>query len=211
MRATTLVGMDGWPPGLTPRPALLAAGLSDAELRRLRVARTVVTLRPGGYVAADEPALADPAARHALAVAAALPHLSPDSVVSHGSAAVLHGLPVWRIPLDRVAVTRDRRSGGRRTRRVHVHTAALDPDEVTEVDGMRVTTVARTVADLARTVPFEQAVVVADAALRAEPHGKGLWRGELLASIERGARRPGCPDARRVVRFADGRAEGPGE
>lgn len=203
--------MDGWPEGLTSRPALLAGGLTDAELRRLRVARTVVTLRPGGYVAADDPRLDDPAARHVLAIEAAVPHLAPDSVVSHVSAAVLHGLPVWGIPLDRVRVTRDRRSGGRRTRRVHVYAAPLESDEIVEVAGMPVTSVARTVADLARTVAFEEAVVVADGALRPEPHGRGLGRPELFASVERAAHRPGCPNARRAVAFPDGRAEGPGE
>ena len=38
-------------------------------------------------------------------------------------------------------------------------------DEIVIVDGIAVTSVARTVVDIARTVPFEQAVVVLDAAL----------------------------------------------
>jgi hypothetical protein len=43
----------------------------------------------------------------------------------------------WDVTLDRVHVTRNRRSGGRRTTVLHVHTAGLDVDEVVEVDGVR--------------------------------------------------------------------------
>jgi hypothetical protein len=46
-----------------------------------------------------------------------------------------------------------------------VHTAGLDPDEVVLIAGLKVTSLARTVIDLARTLPFEKSVVLADAAL----------------------------------------------
>ena len=58
-----------------------------------------------------------------------------------------------------------RASGGRRGRIVHVHVAPLHFDEIVIVDGIAVTSIARTLVDIARTVPFEQAVVVLDAAL----------------------------------------------
>jgi hypothetical protein len=106
-----------------------------------------------------------------------------------------------------VHVTRARRGGGRRGARVHVHAAALDPDEITEVAGVRVTSPARTVADLARSVPFEEAVAVADAALYADL----VSPAELAEAVSRMERRPGAPAARRVVGFADGRTEGVGE
>jgi hypothetical protein len=74
------------------------------------------------------------------------------------------GHTIWSIPLNRVHVTRSRANGARRSRYVHMHGATLKPGEVVTVDVL-VTSPARTVVDLARTVPFEQAVVVADAAL----------------------------------------------
>jgi hypothetical protein len=49
--------------------------------------------------------------------------MSADAVVSHVSAAALHGLVLWNVDLDRVHVTRDRRSCGRRTKVLHVHDA----------------------------------------------------------------------------------------
>lgn len=120
---------------------------------------------------------------------------------------MLHGLPTWAIPLDRVEVTRSRSSGGHKGRALHVHTAPLGPEEVLAIDGIPVTDVARTVVDLARSVGFEQAVVVADAALHL-----GLTDADRLAAVlARSARRPGNRDARRVVGFADGASDSVGE
>jgi hypothetical protein len=190
-----------------PRRRLIAAGYSDRELRRLRGAGAVTTVRRGAYVDAADARLTDAAARHALLIAAALTDRAPGAVVSHCSAAVLYGLPVWAVALDRVHVTRAQRSGGRIGRTVHLHTAPLDPDDIRVVDGVVVTSPARTVVDLARTLPFEVGVVLADAALLV-----GLADAEsLVASLRRARRWRGFPTARRVVAFADGRSESVGE
>jgi hypothetical protein len=122
--------------GLAFRPDLLAAGVTDDELRTLCRHRQLATLRPGAYVPALDARLDDPVARHALAARAALPKVAPDAVLSHVSAAVLHGLTLWNVPLHRVHVTRPRATGGRRTRLLHVHAAAIDPDEITIMDGV---------------------------------------------------------------------------
>jgi len=158
-------------------------------------------------VPSDDPRLDDAVSRHALSVRAAARHLSPDAVVSHASAAVLHVLTLWEVPLKRVHVTRDRRSGGRCTPQLHVHTAALEADEVVEVDGIAVTSPARTLADLARTLPFEPALVVADAALYRGP----VTPAAFADAVARAAGRRGSPPARRVAAAAVDRAESPGE
>ena len=197
--------MDPLRPGLNLRSQLLADGLTEAELRALQRRGLLAPVRPGAYVHGPEPD--DEAARHLLAVGAALPCLGARTVVSHTSAAVVHRLPLWRVGLDRVRATRDRASGARRSAVVHLHAAALHPDEVSVVDGMPVTTVARTLTDLARLLPFEEALVPADAAL----HRGLVTREELAEALARGARRPNNAAARRVVAFADGAAESPGE
>ena len=69
------------------------------------------------------------------------------------------------------------------------------------------TSVARTIADLGRKLPFEVALVPADGAL----FRKVVTPDALAAAVERGAHRPRNGAARRVVAFADGRAESPGE
>ena len=114
---------------------------------------------------------------------AALAELAPHAVASHVSALVVHGLPVWGLPLDRAHVTFDRRTGGRVDERLHVHTAPLHPDDVAVVDGVAVTSRARAVVDVGRRYGFEPAVAVADAALRVA--GSGVPRASGRRSTPR--------------------------
>ncbi len=199
--------MDVDPPDLRLRSELIATGLSDDDLARFRRAGRLGRVRRGAYVDGGDERLRNGVTRHELAARAAIRQLPPGAVLSQVSAAVLHDLPVWGIALDRVHVTRTGSSGGHRRRTLHVHVAPLGPDEITLVAGVPVTTAARTLADLARDEPFEQAVAVADAALR---------RGTVTAAaldhaVERAPRRHGSRAARRAVAFADGRAESVGE
>lgn len=202
----TLDGMDL--PPLAFRSALLDNGWTDPELRRKLRSGSITPVRRGSYRTGTEPDT--PEARHALLVRATVPHLAPGWVVSDVSAAVLLGLPVWNLPLDRVHVTRDGTGGGRVTRGVHRHLAPLDPSEIVRVDGIRVTSPARTVVDTASRAPFEQAVVVADAALAPRPGGPLTDRVALTAAVDRSARH-GRAAARRAVAFADGGGRSPGE
>lgn len=194
-------------PPVLLRPRLLAAGWSDGELRRRRRSGELVTIGRGGYLPATDPRLAGAAAAHALRIDSGEALTADDSVISHVSAAVMHGLPVWNLPLDRVHRTRDRRTGGRLGPTAHLHAAPLDAAEVTTIGGRLVTTPARTLADLGRTAGFEQVVVLADAALhRTLVDAAALEHALLRASGWRGA-----PAARRALEFADGRAESVGE
>ncbi len=74
------------------------------------------------------------------------------------------------------------------------------------IDGQLTTSLARTVADLARTVPLNRAVAKADAGLRA-----GLARDLLDEEAHRSLRRRGAGQLRFIAGFADHRAESPGE
>jgi hypothetical protein len=205
VRLGTLVCVTSVPP-LHRRSALRASGYSLAELRRKLAAGELRPVRRGAYVHGELPNEAE--ARHLLAVHAAVAELSDESVISHGSAALLHGLPLWNVPLARVHATRDRRrSGGRRDDRVHLHSAPLGPNEIVEVGGVLVTSVAVTVLDIARTVPFEEAVVVADHAL-----AQHLLTAEQLAeAMARRRRWPGMPAARRSLGFAAAGSRSVGE
>jgi predicted transcriptional regulator of viral defense system len=189
------------------RGDLLRAGVTDDEMRRALRNGLWCAVRPGAYLRVDDPALAEPEQRHVQLVLATVARLDGTPVVSHLSAAALHGLPLWGVPLRTVHVTRDVRSGGRRTRHLHVHPAPIGSDEVVVVRGLPVTSAARTVVDVARTVRFESAVVIADAALKA----RLCSRDELEVAVARAGRRSGGPASRRVVAFANGLADGPGE
>lgn len=199
--------------GVVLRSELLRAGLAPDEVRQRLRRGELANIRRGAYVDPFDQRLAEAATRHRLAVEAAVRQLGPGAVVSHVSAAVLLGLPVWGLPLERVHVTRDRTSGARVGRDVHLHAAALDPDEITMVDGIVVTTPARAVLDVARSAAFEPAVVVADAALATSRRDLPplATPADLARSLERSTRRPGAAAARRVVAFADGRSGSVGE
>lgn len=198
--------MDPERPPLIRRADALANGYTDGEISRARCRGELRLVRRGVYV---RPALLDglnAAGQHRLLIEATMG--ASAGVVSHVSAAVLHGLPVWNISLARVHVTVDASSGGRVVRRRHVHAVPLAAEDVTVTpDGLAVTSVARTVVDLARTVGFEEAVAIGDAAL----HARLATPEDLLAVLERAGRRPGTPAARRVLGFLDGRSESVGE
>ncbi len=191
---------------VTRREALVQ-GWDDHRLRRSVADGQLTRVRRGNYAGADELAALDRVQRHRADVSAALTAQDAAGVVSHQSAAVLWGLPVWGCDLRTVQLTKDRRNAGRRSGLVHVHGTPLEADERGEVGGVAVTSVARTVVDVARRSGFEAGVVLADAALR-----DGLTTADELAEVVGRVRgRTGATVARGVVAFADGRAESVGE
>ena len=146
-----------------------------------------------------------PIARHRQLAAAALPAMAGDTVLSHQSAAALYGAPMWGVSLDRLHVTRNRRHGGRIKPHVTVHCAPLET--AAEVDGLLLSTPARTIVDLGLTLPFGAAVVAGDRLVREF----GLAPADLAAELELARHRRGIQAARRVVDFLDPRSRGVGE
>jgi predicted transcriptional regulator of viral defense system len=180
-------------------------GFDDRELRRMRRDGTLLPVRRGAYVRERAAERTRDDQHRELVFATAL-QLHDAAVISHGSAAVLHGLPVWPTAIDRVHVTRNRNSGGNRRAVVHVHAAPLTERDMTTIDGVSVTSLARTVLDLCRTVPIEQAVAAGDRAL-----AFGLVRAVLEEHLAHMARWPGTKQARRAVALLDPRSESAGE
>ncbi len=189
---------------ITSSRDLAAEGLGPNDLTRLVRTGELIRLRRGAYADPGDGAL-DPRAAHLRLLEATLPHCDPATVVSHTSAAVVHRLPVWDEHLARVHVTRDRGGGGRTRRLTQVHGGELPNTDVTDVGGVRVTTIARTVVDLGRTVPLVQAVAAGDAAL------SRVSRTEIEQVLVRQAGRTGIARARRAVAFLDLRSESAGE
>jgi hypothetical protein len=189
--------------GILLTRALLEQGLSYNELARLRRRGELEHLRRGAYANPADGEISR-AEQHRRLVHATVPQLIDGSVVSHGSAAALHRLPVWSSAITRVHVTRP--GEGQRRPLLHLHCAPLTAADITLVDGIAVTSPARTVLDLARTVRMEYAVAAADQALR-----NGLPPQLLAEGLSRMKRWPGVRAARRVVAFADPRGESVGE
>ena len=184
---------------------LLDQGYDYDDLRRLERRGELFRVRRGAYAHDDKPdQLVEE--RHLRLVLGTAPQLREGAVFSHGSAAVLHGLPVWPVAVSRVHVTRNRRGGGIKRSIVQVHGTPLRSLDITSIDNKPVTSLRRTVLDLARTVPMTQAVAAGDRAL-----ALGLARPDLDAGLLSMGRWPGVRAARRAVEFLDVRSESVGE
>jgi hypothetical protein len=124
-------------------------------------------------------------------------------VLSHQSAALLHDIDLFGRELSHV--TMYSRTGHRGIRYgVHRYPASLPASHVTRKFGLRVTTPARTVVDLARTGTFAEGVVAADSALH-----QGLVAPLELRIVASECPSRGSVQAVRVVEFASGLAESP--
>jgi hypothetical protein len=97
-------------------------GYDGRDLRRMKRDGGLIPVRRGAYIR-DRSAERTCADEHRELILATMPQLHDGAVVSHASAAVLHGLPTWPQAIDRVHVTRNRSSGGNRRSIVQVHAA----------------------------------------------------------------------------------------
>lgn len=98
---------------------------------------------------------------HRLMCAAVLCRLERKGVViSHTSAARLHGLVLPRSADDEVQLTDPEQF--RTGKAYRISAASLPPDDVVMLDGLRVTTVSRTLADVGREWALADTVIAAD-------------------------------------------------
>ncbi|MBY6411084.1 type IV toxin-antitoxin system AbiEi family antitoxin domain-containing protein [Rhodococcus sp. BP-252] len=192
--------------GLITRASALEAGYTDTELQRLCARGELIRMVPGIYVRPELFDSLNPRQKHRLRTIATLRVNTADAVASHLSAAVLHGLDMWDTDLTRVHLTIPGGSG-RTTSGLHVHTGALSNESVTVSDGIRLTTLDRTVSDCARIVDLDHAAVIGDSALRS----KKVSMDQLRRAIEASARSNGIGAARRAFAAMDIGSESPGE
>jgi hypothetical protein len=179
------------------RQDALAFGWTDSALRRATRSGRIERVRRGHFASAgpgDDPIIA--------AIAAA--RACTGSVVSHRSAALLHGLPMLTPVPFRPDLTVLPKATGDTTGAL-VHRAAFLPQDVTVIDGTPATTVARTVVDLARTMSIQAAVAALDHAL----HESLVAPPALADVLERCRRWPGIRRARMILELGDPRAESP--
>ncbi|MBX3094135.1 MAG: type IV toxin-antitoxin system AbiEi family antitoxin domain-containing protein [Cryobacterium sp.] len=140
----------------------------------------------------------------------------PGFVFSHHSAAAMWRLP-WIGPWPhRIHLAEQADAGRLSTPAITRHTTGVPPS-VEVIDGLTVTSLARTVVDLACALTFERAVTIADAALRRTAHPLGglpattLSRHDLQHELARVPVNRGAVKARNVIAFADPQADRPGE
>ena len=158
---------------LVHTPATLRMkGIGPRRLRNLIAGGTLQRIRRGAYIYNHNADQLNPDDR--LRVRCIAAHtVGFQGVFSHESAAVLWGLDLLTVPQMLDAYSRSHCATDRE--RIHRHKTAISPDEVTRLPGtsIMVTTVARTLQDCARSMPFREAVVLADSIMRRglmEPH-----------------------------------------
>jgi Protein of unknown function (DUF559) len=184
------------------------AGLTVSQFRLAIQGGELVRVRRGVYTtrAFMNKAKEKAAVWQALQVASAVCGLSArDGVASHQTAALIHGISLLNAADPGiVCLTRppDRYRGGGLPG-VRFHSAALPPAHVESRYGVQLTAGARTVVDLARSVPHLDGVAIADSAL----HERITTKAELRLMLADCAGWPGIGQARRVVEFSDELAE----
>lgn len=140
-----------------------------------------------------------------LHVAKALGHLHEPWVFSHATAAFAYGLAASYRHLDPIHYLVEGSTGGRSGRGICRHSSHRAPSVL--VGDLRVTTPLRTIADCCLSLPFRDALPIADSAVRMGLVGTGgLERACALA-----AGRRGITTLRRVCEHVDPRAESGGE
>lgn len=203
---------------LLSRDQLRASGASDRRLHEDVDSGRLIRLHRGSYVSAQQWNELWGEGRHllkVLAVRAASPGSGP--VFTHVSAAVLWGLPLYRMGDRPVQLMVDGRRHSRVIAGVVRRDLQVSEHDIVEIDGLRLTSPTRTVFDVARTGTLEMAVACADTALRrasvlgrtVDADAEAEWRSDALAMARPGLR--GVRQAREVLEFADGRAQLPGE
>lgn len=125
---------------------------------------------------------------------------------SHTAGARLHRLHLWNVD-TRVHLTQAiRPSKGRHSSDVVCHTGKVAAAECALVEGLRTTTLERTVVDCCLILAYRQSLILMDHALRL-----GADRGVMEGMAADLAGRRGVKNLRRVLAAADPRSESPGE
>ncbi|CAM3663015.1 Transcriptional regulator, AbiEi antitoxin, Type IV TA system [Tsukamurella ocularis] len=194
---------DDKPVEFRHREELVALGATDRQIRFWQQKNTMTRVWRGAYHLGARLAPWDELRISALAAA----QRSGDSVVlSHAAAAAVLGMKVLNSDWQTVDFTSDGVRGGTKRGRRRLHVRRLDAEDVVVVDGVTVTSIARTALDLALAGDFVAAVCALDAALR-----MGVTREELEAAIARLGRRRGTANMLAALGEASPLSESVGE
>ena len=190
---------------VTTVASLTRGGLDDRTLRRAAEAGRLTRAAPGTYVDAAAWSALTPEERHRAGALLRLDRTSSDVVASHETAATLHGLPLLGPPPQIVHVIDRGRRTSAQGRAIARHAVPLLDDEVTVVDGVAVTTPARTALNLCLGRGLHAGVVALDHGLR---HGL-LGTEEVRDLLTRRSRSPGRRAALVALDLADASSASP--
>lgn len=183
----------------------------ESELRKRVAIGDLLRLRAGVYVQTAEWEALDIDARYRTRVRAAAAVSPSGTQFSHDSAAALWRLPRTGAWSRDIHVVTEPTPGGTSRCGIRHHGHGLDP-RPSMIDGVAVTSLARTLVDVAASADFVHAIVKLDAGLRragGTEHGNlsyetGPDKTDLFCLLESRTPFRGAVRARRAIEFADG-------
>jgi hypothetical protein len=204
----------------TPAPELILArelsrfDYDDPAARRAAQRGELTRLRRGVYARTDQWRRLNAAERYRMVVRGYALSRREQPVLSHDSAAAAWSLPrVGRQPSEVHIASEDPR-GGRGRKGVRAHLMRLEPDDVDIVDGVLVTSLLRTVVDMAATADVMTAVSIIDHVMHIDRYGRarhGITKEQLLEVLGSALPLRGSVRARARIAFGETGAANPGE
>lgn len=183
--------------------------LTGADTRGVRrAAERGRLIRPhrGSYLATGQWSKLTELDKYTLRIIGAITSGRENPIVSHVSAAVLWGAPIIG-PLPSLVHVLATVEAGTRTEHGYRKHATPHRYDLERRGELRMTSLVRTLVDLAVDAPFLTAVGVLDWALAKHP----VTKEELFACLDRLGVRRGRQRAERAIDFADARSGSPGE
>jgi hypothetical protein len=181
---------------------IVAAGYDADDIRQAVRHGLWIRMRRKVFVTAELHAAAatSPTTAHALQVQCLILALSRVTVAAAAlSAARIHGIELLRpAPPDLVLATADPGVTGTHRNGYYLRATALPSEHMCRRFKIPVTTVARTLFDLASDLPFAETVVATESALRSDL----VTHDELHEVLEWATGRPGVTRAREALLFA---------
>ena len=203
--------------GLVLTADLNDLGVTTQQIRDGIHLGVLACVRRGVFVRAARWEALRPEERHRELVRSIRHTSGRDLTVCRRSAAVMHGLPLFGTIPDRVHAIDPDAAGGSSNRFLASHRGEPDDPDAIVIDGVRVTSLARTVIDLAIHSPMLSSVPALDQALRiAHETCGGHWTGrpepgQLIELLDELAPRCGRRRAIDAIGFADADSMSVGE
>lgn len=189
------------PTDVVLRREMIAAGLTDRDIRAQVKSGALTRLRYGAYVATEIVREFDGVDMMRARARAVLRTAHGSAVLSHQNGLAEHGVPLWGVGLDETHLTRTDGRAGRREAGVVHHRAVLDPEWWSVHHGVPVVHPARAAIEVATTHGPEAGLVAACGVL----HRELATRAELHDAAATARHWPGSLGTRLVLARADSR------
>lgn len=204
MTTRELVDLSGL---VTLRSDLIADGYTDRQIATLVKAGELQRIRHGAYARKEVWDSLSVADQHRLRSRAVLARSHPDTVLTHVSAALEHGAPVWGVSLDRIHTTRLDGKSGRLESDRRQHRGVLPLEQTVAVNGVRVSAPDRCAVEMTTITGVEAAMVTVDGLL----HDKLTTLDDVVALAHDTRYWPHSLRTTVVLRLTDGRHSSAGE